>query len=198
MEDNQDKANGSLHSDGETGDGHTFGTRSMCGGLSKWLSGREPTCQYRRHWRRGFNPWMGKIPWRRKWQPTPVFLPGKSHRQRSLAGYSQWGCKESDITMHTRINILFVSTRQYRLQTIGTTQLLLQLAQCLTSKRCSENSCGMNGCYPHSECPFSRQGPCLFPKSVTRPCPRLPQRCLHSSPHTPSPKLTGLPQALLN
>ena len=45
--------------------------------------------------RRGFDPWVGKIPWRRKWQPTPVFLPGKSHRQ-SLVGYSLWGHKESD------------------------------------------------------------------------------------------------------
>ena len=46
--------------------------------------------------RLGFNPWVGKIPWSRKWQPTPVFLPGKSHRQRSLVGYSPWGLKESD------------------------------------------------------------------------------------------------------
>jgi len=38
-----------------------------------------------------FNPWVGKIPWKRKWQPTPVILPGKSHGQRSLAGYSPWG-----------------------------------------------------------------------------------------------------------
>ena len=36
-------------------------------------------------------PWVGKIPWRNEWQPTPTFLPGKSHRQRSLAGYSPWG-----------------------------------------------------------------------------------------------------------
>ena len=43
-----------------------------------------------------FNPWVGKIPWRRKWQPTLVFLPGKSDGQRSLAGYSPWGLKESD------------------------------------------------------------------------------------------------------
>ena len=41
---------------------------------------------------------VGKIPWRRAWQPTPVFLPGESHRQRSLAGYSPWGCNESDTT----------------------------------------------------------------------------------------------------
>ena len=49
-------------------------------------SGSEPSCQSRRHKRRGFSPWVGKIPWRRKWQPTPVFLPGESHGQRSLAG----------------------------------------------------------------------------------------------------------------
>ena len=39
----------------------------------------------------GFDPWVGKIPWRREWQPTAVFLPGKSHGQRSLAGCSLWG-----------------------------------------------------------------------------------------------------------
>ena len=44
----------------------------------------------------GFDPCVGKILWRRVWQPTPVFLPGKSHGQRSLAGYSPWGHKESD------------------------------------------------------------------------------------------------------
>ena len=41
----------------------------------------------------GFNPWVKKIPWQRKWWPIPVFLPGKSHRQRSLVDYSPWGCK---------------------------------------------------------------------------------------------------------
>ena len=46
----------------------------------------------------GFDPWVGKIPWRREWQPTPVFLPGELHEQRSLAGYSPWGRKESDTT----------------------------------------------------------------------------------------------------
>ena len=46
----------------------------------------------------GFNPWVGKIPWRRKWQPTPVLLPGKSHGWRSLVGYSPWGRKELDMT----------------------------------------------------------------------------------------------------
>ena len=61
-------------------------------------SGKEPICQYRRHKRCGFDPWVGKIPWRRAWQPTPVFLPGEFHGQRSLVGYSPWGCKELDMT----------------------------------------------------------------------------------------------------
>ena len=51
-------------------------------------SGKKPTCQHRRHKRCGFHPWVGKIPWRRAWQPTSVFLPGESHGRRSLAGYS--------------------------------------------------------------------------------------------------------------
>ena len=48
--------------------------------------------------RLGFNPWIGEISWRRKWQPTPVLLSGKSHEQRNLVGYSPWGRKESDTT----------------------------------------------------------------------------------------------------
>ena len=54
----------------------------------------------------GFDLWAGKNPWRRAWQPTPVFLPGESHGQRSLVGYSPWGHKELDtteVTSHTCI-----------------------------------------------------------------------------------------------
>ena len=54
----------------------------------RWCSGKESTCQCRRHI---FDPWVEEIPWRRKWQPTSVFLPGKFHRLRRLAGYSPWG-----------------------------------------------------------------------------------------------------------
>ena len=54
--------------------------------------------QCRRHERLRFDPWVGKIPWRRKCPPTPVFLPGQSHGQRSLVGYSPWGRQESDMT----------------------------------------------------------------------------------------------------
>ena len=52
-------------------------------------------------WETGFNPWVGKIPWRREWQPTPVFLSGESNGQRSLAGYSLQGYKELDMTEAT-------------------------------------------------------------------------------------------------
>ena len=67
-------------------------------GFPGGASGKEPACQCRRHKRRGFNPWVGKIPWRRAWQPTRAFLPGESHGQRSLVGYSPWGCKKLDTT----------------------------------------------------------------------------------------------------
>ena len=59
-----------------------------------WLRGKEYTCQCRRC---GFDFWVGKIPWRRKWQPTPVFLPGKSNAQRSLWAIAHGVAKESDI-----------------------------------------------------------------------------------------------------
>ena len=59
-------------------------------GFPWWLSGKESACQHRRC---GLNPRVRKIPWRRVWQPTPVFLPGKSHGRRRQAGSSPWDCK---------------------------------------------------------------------------------------------------------
>ena len=59
--------------------------------------------QCRRHKRCGLDLWVRKIPWRRKWQPTLVCLPRKSHGQRSLVGYSPWGRKESDMTEHAHM-----------------------------------------------------------------------------------------------
>ena len=85
----------------------------------RWCSSKKSTCQHRRCRRHGIDPWVGKSPWRRKWQPTPAFLPGTSHGQRRLVGYSPWGHKESDMTewlsthththTHTHILILFYS-----------------------------------------------------------------------------------------
>ena len=68
------------------------------GGFPGGTNSKEPACRCTRSKRHGFDPWVGKIPWRRKWQPTPVFLPGESHGQRSLVGYSPEGCTESDMT----------------------------------------------------------------------------------------------------
>ena len=73
-------------------------------GLPRWLSGKESVCQCRRCKRGRFSPWVGNIPWSKKWLPTPVFLPGKFHGQTSLAGYRPWDHKELDATEHTPIH----------------------------------------------------------------------------------------------
>ena len=70
-----------------------------CKGFPGGASAKEPACQCRIHKRHRFNPWVGKLPWRRAWHPTPVPLPGKSHGQRSLVGYSPQGHKELDTDM---------------------------------------------------------------------------------------------------
>ena len=83
-----------------------FSTERLTLSLFSWFnlgfpggtSGKEPTCHCRRHTRLGFDLSVGKSPWRRKWQPAPVVLPGESRGQRSLAGYSLWGHKELETT----------------------------------------------------------------------------------------------------
>ena len=67
-------------------------------GLPSWLSGNEFTCPCRRCRRHGFDSWVRKILWGRKWQPTPVFLPGESHGQKSLVPTVHEVTKESDMT----------------------------------------------------------------------------------------------------
>ena len=67
-------------------------------GFPGGVSGKEPTCQCRKLKRCRFDPCIRKIPWRRAWQPTPVFLPGESQGWGSLVGYSLWGHKEPDTT----------------------------------------------------------------------------------------------------
>jgi len=64
--------------------------RRQCQGFPYGASGKELACQCRRCKRHGFDSWIGKILWRRAWQPIPVFLPGEFHGQRSLEGYSPW------------------------------------------------------------------------------------------------------------
>ena len=77
---------------------YVFLSSSFPWGLPGGASGKEPACQGRGLKRCGFDHRVGMIPWRRAWQPTPVFLPGESHGQRSLVGYSPHGHKELDIT----------------------------------------------------------------------------------------------------
>ena len=74
----------------------------IVGGLPRSHSGKESTWQCERNRRWEFNPWVRKIPWNRKWQSTPVFLPGKFQGQRSLVGCSPWSHKESNTTAQHR------------------------------------------------------------------------------------------------
>ena len=82
--------------------------------LPRGLSGKESACQCRRH---GFDFWVGKIPWRREWRPTPVFLPGKSIRQRSLVDYSPRGhrrIKHNGEKEHACLKYCIVNAREER------------------------------------------------------------------------------------
>ena len=80
---------------------YCFASCYVQSGLPRWLSGKRILLQCRRRRGCGFSPWVRKTPWRRKSQPTPVFLPGKFHGQRSLVGCSLQGHKELDMTEHT-------------------------------------------------------------------------------------------------
>ena len=78
---------------GEASNKNSFRGTLWVGVLPRWLSGKESASKCRRCKRRGCDPWVGESPWRRKWQPTLVSLPGKSQGWRSLEGYSPQGCK---------------------------------------------------------------------------------------------------------
>ena len=83
----------------------TLNSNSILIGLPRWHSGKESACQRRRHQRHGFDLWVRKIPWSRKWQPSPVFLPGKFHGRGSLGCYTQWVAK-SQTCLRTHIYTL--------------------------------------------------------------------------------------------
>ena len=80
------------------------GSPPLPSAVPRWRSGKKSACKCRT---RRFDSWIRKTPWRGKWQFALVFLPGKFHGQRRLAGYSPWGYKELDTTEHTR-NILYM------------------------------------------------------------------------------------------
>ena len=80
-------------------------------GLPRWFSGQRICLQCRSHKSRKLDPWVRKIPLRRIWQPTSVFLPGKSHGQRNLAGFSPWSHRigRDSLIGNTHTNLVFVS-----------------------------------------------------------------------------------------
>ena len=80
--------------------------QKLAASLLRWLSGKEFSCRCRRHRGCGFDPWVGKIPWRRKWLPTTVCLLGKFHGQRSPVGYSPGGPKQSDTILTLAVKAL--------------------------------------------------------------------------------------------
>ena len=82
-------------------------------GFPEDTSAKESTSQYKRC---GVSPWVCKIPWRRKWHPTPVFLPGYTHGQRRLLGFSPWGCKEQQRAEHLQIVTITVNVRHVTFQ----------------------------------------------------------------------------------
>ena len=77
-----------------------YGTYGVPHGIPRCNSDKESACQCWRRHRQSFDPWVGKIPLSKKWQPAPVFLPEKFHGQRSLVGFSPWGHRELDTTEH--------------------------------------------------------------------------------------------------
>ena len=101
-------------------------------GLPRWYSSKEPVCQCRRHRKGSFDPWVGKIPMKKAWQPTPVFLPGKFHGQRSLVGYSPWDHKGSDMTewlTYTHIPSLFPTSISAVVSLIHSINRFIQIRQ---------------------------------------------------------------------
>ena len=81
-------------------------------------SGKEPTCQHRRHKGHGYDPWVRKIPWRRQWQPTPICLSGQSHRQWRLAatvhGVTKSQTRLKQLSMHTPTDLLLNTIQFHR------------------------------------------------------------------------------------
>ena len=80
--------------------------------------GKGLACQHRKHKRRGFDPWVGKIPWRRAWQPTPVILLAEPHGERTLAGYTPQGQKELDTTEVTDLASASLSPGNFEMQNL--------------------------------------------------------------------------------
>jgi len=105
---------------------HNYYAASYPSGFPSGASGKVSACQCRRCKRHGFSPWIGKIPWRRKWQPTPVFLPGKSHGQEEPGGLWSRTCKETDMTEWLSTHILCISWRNWGMKKLNNLSRITQ------------------------------------------------------------------------
>ena len=101
-------------------------------GFPGGTSGKEPACQYRRCKRCQFSPWVGKMPWRKAWQPTLASLPGESHGPRSLADCNPWGHKESDTTEVTLRKLMLVIVVRLDCLCVCPSSAMLIHAPCLS------------------------------------------------------------------
>ena len=115
-------------------------------GFPGGTSCEEPACQYRRHKRLRFDPWVGKIPRRRVWKPTPIFLPVESHGQRSLVGYSSWRHKQSDraelASTHAPASDSSQDSATYSAESLGSQLLpIIFLAKCNSSFSSQRQCC---------------------------------------------------------
>ena len=144
-------------------------------------------CMQRR--RPGFDPWVRKIPWRRAWQPTPVFLPGESHGQRGLAGCGPWGRTESDTTE-------VVKQQQQQLSTGETLNNFSQDQETLAYGPASRSILSslllsfpmvLTGSWTHSQKNVGTYGP--LPRSGQEKPPAKPHRFSNALPHS----ITSMP-----
>ena len=92
---------------------------------SDFLGGSDSKASACKCGRSGFDSWVGKIPWRRKWQSTPALLPGKYHGWKSMVGYNLWGCKESDMTERLHLTFTLYSCQLFLIYSASAGSLLI-------------------------------------------------------------------------
>ena len=135
-----------------------------------------------------FDPWVGRIPWRRKWKPTPVFLPGKFHGQRSLVGYSPWDHRESDTTKHVHTENTQKETRNEKKQNAHSLKTLYP-------KEVVQFSCSVvsDSLQPHELQHARPSCPSPTPRAYPNSCPLSQRR--HSTISSSAVPFSSCPQS---
>ena len=118
----------------------------LLNGLPCWLSCKEPTCQYRKY---GLSPWVGKIPWRRRWQPTLVLLPEKSYGQKGLAGYSPWDHNRATQSLQLNDTTILLNNLPTHLTEPSRSSAETHRAQSLPGLMKSTRRLQKRGCHEH-------------------------------------------------